>query len=224
MDNPAPLLKGNPKPEAPIKERILGSACFLFSEGGLRGTHLRDVCKHAGANIAAVCYHFHSKEGLYEAVAKEAGCQLAAHAKQTAEQLSPGTPQEKLEHIVESLFQKLGDNDAWIAKLAIRELADGLGDKAGWVGSGMEQYSALLQKVLLELLGPRADPEAVRLHALSVLNQCVFYCLAGRNLLRAFPQIQEPLPSQETLVRHVASLAFKAVRYESRTRDDESGR
>lgn len=48
--------------------RILDVAENLFAERGFAETSQRDVTQAAGANIAAINYHFGSKEGLYAAV------------------------------------------------------------------------------------------------------------------------------------------------------------
>ena len=50
------------------KERILDTAERLFSEQGYAATSLRSIIAMAGVNLAAVHYHFHSKEALLEAV------------------------------------------------------------------------------------------------------------------------------------------------------------
>ena len=50
------------------KERILDTAERLFSEQGYAATSLRSIIAGAGVNLAAVHYHFHSKEALLEAV------------------------------------------------------------------------------------------------------------------------------------------------------------
>ena len=50
------------------RERILNAACELFAEKGFSGTTTQDICTHADANIAAVNYHFRSKENLYREV------------------------------------------------------------------------------------------------------------------------------------------------------------
>jgi AcrR family transcriptional regulator len=50
------------------KERILDTAERLFADHGYAATSLRSIIAEAGVNLAAVHYHFHSKEALLEAV------------------------------------------------------------------------------------------------------------------------------------------------------------
>jgi len=50
------------------RERILDAAEKLFAEQGFAGTSLRAITTAAGANLAAVNYHFGSKESLIEEV------------------------------------------------------------------------------------------------------------------------------------------------------------
>ena len=53
---------------ADTKERILDVAERLFADFGFATTSLRDITREAGANLAAVNYHFGSKEALLKAV------------------------------------------------------------------------------------------------------------------------------------------------------------
>lgn len=50
------------------KEKILDAAEILFAKEGYLATSLRKITGDAGVNLAAVNYHFGSKEGLLEAV------------------------------------------------------------------------------------------------------------------------------------------------------------
>lgn len=50
------------------KERILNAAEKLFAEHGFDGASLRSITAEAGANLAAVNYHFKSKESLIQAI------------------------------------------------------------------------------------------------------------------------------------------------------------
>ena len=50
------------------KDRILDAAESLFMEHGFEATSLRAITAAAGVNLAAVNYHFGSKEELFQAV------------------------------------------------------------------------------------------------------------------------------------------------------------
>lgn len=54
--------------ERDTKTRILNSAERHFAEHGFKGASLRNIIGDAGVNLAAVHYHFGSKEALIEAV------------------------------------------------------------------------------------------------------------------------------------------------------------
>jgi AcrR family transcriptional regulator len=53
---------------AATKERIMDTAEVLFMEHGFEATSLRAITATAGVNLAAVNYHFGTKEELFEAV------------------------------------------------------------------------------------------------------------------------------------------------------------
>ncbi len=55
-------------PSATTKERILDAAERLFAEKGVDASSLRQVTGAAGVNVAAIHYHFGSKEELLRAV------------------------------------------------------------------------------------------------------------------------------------------------------------
>ena len=61
-----PLLA--PRGAAATKARILDAAEALFMEHGFEATSLRSITAAAGVNLAAVNYHFGSKEELFQAV------------------------------------------------------------------------------------------------------------------------------------------------------------
>jgi AcrR family transcriptional regulator len=56
------------KPQHETRTRILDAAEELFMQHGFEGTSMRELTSRAGVNLAAVNYHFGSKDALIEAV------------------------------------------------------------------------------------------------------------------------------------------------------------
>ena len=54
------------------RARLLNAAARLFAEHGFARVTVRDICRKARANVAAVNYHFGGKDGLYQAVMRMA--------------------------------------------------------------------------------------------------------------------------------------------------------
>ena len=55
-------------PSGHTRDALLDAAEGLFAEHGIQGASLRAITRQAGVNLAAVSYHFGSKEGLVRAV------------------------------------------------------------------------------------------------------------------------------------------------------------
>src|SRR5271163_2452865 len=52
------------------RQRLIDAALAVFGEYGFDGASTRTLADRAGANLAAIPYHFRSKEGLYRAAAQ----------------------------------------------------------------------------------------------------------------------------------------------------------
>ncbi len=195
------------------RDRILQVACELFAETGFYGTHLREICQRAGTNVAGVCYHFRSKEGLYHAVIMEAGRRPSANGEDFV--ALPHLPAEqKFLKLIESLLQRLSAEYVWIAKLLTRELMDAGCGGQNYAAPWLERDFVLLQAVMRDLLGAKANNESIRLHALSVLSECVFYSLAGEKQNRALVPLGVCLPGRACLARLITQRSLGALQRE----------
>src|SRR5512138_3289584 len=64
----APPLQNDGLQKPGTRERLLDEAERVFAERGFSGASVREITDAAGANLAAINYHFQSKENLYAAV------------------------------------------------------------------------------------------------------------------------------------------------------------
>lgn len=191
-----------------IRQHVLTAACRLFSEKGFRGTHIREICDEADVNIATVCYYFHGKQKLYEAVAQEACQRLAIPPETLAALTAQMAPQQRLYAVVQSLFERLSGPGEWIARLAARELIEPVLGRPGPVGMGLRKDLVLIESAVKQLLGPSVCLDRVRLTALSVLSQCVFFCAGNSALPVIFPECEQAMLCRQSLAEHVACFAI----------------
>ena len=60
----------------------------------------------------------------------------------------------------------------------------------------------------------KANSETIRLHVLSVISECVIYCLTGENLDHPFTQFAVRLPSRTRLACFVTHHVLEALQRE----------
>jgi AcrR family transcriptional regulator len=188
-------------------------ACELFAEVGFHGAHLREIAQRADTNVAGVCYHFQSKEGLYQAVMMEAGRQLSDLDRNvvTSTRLPP---EQRLLALTDSLLRRLGAKRAWIAKLLARELLDRSDDAHTYAASRLERDFVLVQAVMRVLISADTEGDACRLHALTLIGECVLYSLLAENPRHPLRHFTD-LPSTRALARFLTRRSLGAFRPES---------
>ena len=113
------------------KQKILDTAERLFGEHGYSVTSLRQVITEAEVNLAAVHYHFGSKEDLLDAVVlRKAGpVSEARMARLTKALADAGDGPPDLERVLESFLlptAELAETNPTFVKLMGRMLSEGL--------------------------------------------------------------------------------------------------
>ena len=86
------------------KDRILGAAELLFAQRGFEGASLRQLTTNAGVNLAAVNYHFGSKEKLVEEVFRRR-LDALNESRLTALARIAGAPETTLEDVLEAFIR-----------------------------------------------------------------------------------------------------------------------
>jgi AcrR family transcriptional regulator len=90
------------------KSRILDAAEKLFGLNGFDATSLRDITAEAQVNLAAVNYHFQSKDSLIDAVMAR---RIEPVSRQRMEMLDAAGPRPTVEQILEAFLVPLLNPD-----------------------------------------------------------------------------------------------------------------
>ncbi len=112
-------------PRADTKDRILDAAEKLFAERGFDGTSIRMISSGAKVNLAAVNYHFQSKDALLDAVYERRAGPVNARRLALLDEFEaaahgqPVPPERILEAFVRPVFE-LGDRVGHIPRMMVR--------------------------------------------------------------------------------------------------------
>jgi AcrR family transcriptional regulator len=198
---------------AGTRERLLIAAAETFAEHGFRGATVREICRRARANVAAVNYHFRDKAGLYEEVVRE--CERRATDKFPLHPADmPTNPEERLRTFVRGFLARIFDPGvrSQHGRLMLREMVEPSPALDRLVQEAFRPQCLLLQDTVRNLLGPTASDEDVRYGALSVVGQCVFYHQCRAVVERMYPDLSFGEEMIERLSEHVTSLTLAGLR------------
>ena len=160
----------------PTKARLLEAAGEEFAEKGYEGATIRAICERAGANQAAVNYHFGDKEQLYE--------QSVLHAHRCGpgvKQAQPlsGSAADDLRAYIAMFLQNVValESPTWHQTLMLREMVNPTRASESLVREAIRpRFEALCE--ILRRLCTHADPMRIQALAFSVVGQCLHYKLS----------------------------------------------
>src|SRR3984885_14037089 len=123
------------------RTRILDAAEHLFAERGFRGTSVRAITGLAGANLAAVGYHFGSKAELLAPAARRVIEPINAAQGAGLDRLLTRTPDPTAAELVAAfagpLFDEMPAGDeggARTSRLIVTIIADPAEEARSWTG------------------------------------------------------------------------------------------
>lgn len=171
------------------RARLLNTAARLFAARGFKTVTVRDICHEAGANVAAVNYHFGDKLGLYREVVEET--LGAAFAVDPTLDAPPGSSaQERLRHFVRAYVPRIArpDGPTVRARRLMSHEVEAPTPLASWIAERViVPRLRFLSAAIAELLGcPVADRRVGRC-VMSLQAQCIFY-LPNRFRRAALPE------------------------------------
>ncbi|MGE3276562.1 MAG: CerR family C-terminal domain-containing protein [Vicinamibacterales bacterium] len=203
---------GPAAPDAHTRQRLLDVATALFAERGFKKVTVRDLCKAAQANVAAVNYHFGDKQGLYDAVVGRA-IAVMRETNELGIAAGEGLDGEgKIEAFVRVFFTRVRGTDRlpWIHKLVTREFEEPTGALDAVLTEVVQPRIDYLADIVAGLLDREpADPVVQRL-VVSIQSQVLMY---ARPIPRKHmpPQWAALIEDLDEVVRHIMKFSMAGI-------------
>jgi AcrR family transcriptional regulator len=195
------------------RSRLLQAAGEIFARHGFRKATIRMIVARAHANIAAVRYYFGGKEGLYTAVLQ--------HTFMTANQKYPpnrnlpenAPPLLQLQTFIHTFLLRILDDSrpAWHGKLMIREIADPTPVFDQVIDEMLQPLYTRLLAIIGNFFEEGADEEVIRLCAMSIMGQCLFYRNSRPVVARLLQKDYKPVDI-EMFADHITTFSLQALR------------
>ncbi len=165
-------MKKQRKDAQETRQRLLAAAAEVFARKGYWETTHAEICQKAGANTAAVNYHFGSKENLYVESWKYA-FEKSVEAHPPEGGIAPEAPvQERLRGRILAFMRRIADPNNSEIEIMHKEMANPTGLLTETVHEKIEQMRQGMQSIVRELLGDRATERQVSLCVMSLVGQC----------------------------------------------------
>ncbi len=176
---------------ADTRAQLVEAALDVFGRLGYEGATTREIAKAANANLAAIVYHFGSKEALHIAVAEhvvasilaKVGTALAA-ASEPAATASPEAARAALHRLIDTRVEvMLGSAEAerWARFIVREQLQPTVAFEViyGFMGRAVATSTKLVSTIL-----GRPEDESVRLRAVTIMGQIMIFRIAQAAVLR----------------------------------------
>lgn len=198
--------------ELETRQRLIDAGAQLFAEHGFERVTVRQICRAAGANVAAVNYHFGDKLGLYIAVIRSAIATIR-ELRDRITAASAGHPAEdRLRAYIHAYIERVftSDRRAWIQRLMARETAEPTPALGIIVDEALRPQFEYLGAIVRELLGcPPDDPRVMRT-TLSIQAQCVIYLPTPVSM--RFSAHRAGAAPVDAIAGHIAEFSLAGIR------------
>jgi len=214
MREKSPVLAEDPMHDA-TRRQLLEAAGEVFAEAGFRNATVREICQRAGANVAAINYHFGDKETLYVEVLRYAHGKALEKYPILLNVPEDAPPEKKLFAFVHSLLLRIFEKGptSWHGRLMSREMMEPTAALDSLIEERIRPMSTVHCKVIGELLDRPPTDELVLRCAFSVVSQCVFYNHCRPAVGKLFPQLLPHDPASiEALAKHITHFSLAAMK------------
>jgi len=209
-------ISGTPRAPRPRKvatstrAKLLEAAAQVFADCGYHHATIREICRLAGANVAAVNYTFGDKLGLYTEVLRQV-FRTPELTLLTAELDAARSPEDVLRKLIQARLRSLCGRSDLHFRIVMHEFARPTPAMARVV-EGIRPAYERTSKALSTLLGLPPGHERTRLCHNSIIGQILFYAIAQPVLTRLQPDFKLTPEQLERVAEHIADFSLSYVK------------
>jgi AcrR family transcriptional regulator len=184
----------------------------VFVEKGFRDATVAEICNRAAANVAAVNYHFGSKEALYqEAWRHSFAASIKAHPQDGGVSAEAPT-EDRLHGQVKALIERIADDNSRDFFISQREFVNPTGLLSEVMKCEMIPLREQTLSLIRELLGPEATEQQMVFCEMCLISMCLHPMLIQRIRKRA-NEAEAPaaIDDLEAFIDHVIKFALAGI-------------
>lgn len=156
------------------KQRLLLAAEEVFAEKGFTLATIREITDKAGANIAAINYHFGDKERLYIETVRFAHSCASKEMPLPPESIN-ASPAQKLKSFIHQLATNMTQPTRTSSlRLMMREMSQPTAAAHAIVTEFIQPMAFALHAIIRDML-PSASDSRVLMIGFSIIGQILFY-------------------------------------------------
>jgi AcrR family transcriptional regulator len=209
------IRKGEPEMEdrPNTRQRILEAAGEIFADSGLRQTTIRQISARAGVNIAAINYHFQSKDNLYLETLRY--WKDVAFAKYPGEFGTSETdePEKRLEGFIRAFVFRILDPgvESRFGRLMAREFAEPTVAFDVIVEETARPIFHLITVLVGRLTGRDPASDTVLYSCASIVGQCLYFLYARPVLKRLIGPDRVDAMDMADIAAHICRFSLAAL-------------
>ena len=189
------------------RDRLLAAAREVFAELGFKGATVREICRRAEVNVAAVNYHFNGKEALFMAA-----LELEPIVNLIGTSREGGSAEMRLARFIREFMTRLLDGGCTPhSQLIMRELLEPSPALDSIAREIMVPLHEHLAGLVREIVGDAVAPGKVRLCVFSIFGQCTYYRNAREINRHVYPELEYDADEIETTANHIAEFSLAGL-------------
>lgn len=207
--------RSRPKRKAPelTRDKLIEAAGHVFAERGYRDATIREICRRAGANVAAVNYTFGDKMGLYTEVLRYS-VRAAKTAVMSAALDTNLSPEEMIRGVIRARLMSLSREARpdWHIRLVMHEFSHPTPAMARVVDEGMRPIYDRMRKAVGAVTGLPPEHETTKLSVNSIVGQILFYTFSWPVLSHLMPELKLTPEQLDRIADHIADFSLAYLR------------